>query len=216
MTFEGFTHAAKEYYQINDPFLYGLIRLAEDAGLPATYWQTHPYLWFLTDFKLLNRTHGTRKNMTALSFSRGFGAQSRSISRLFGCFYSLAQATGLPSADSDQGRSDQDQQSIDPEFPFCLSLSTPRIDQPASLGKVLAQFGRFWSTVPPAAPGWVGLASRGHATTRNAVSPIDSADTSPFLSRHRKSPALCGPPIRLEPAGSQSSAACLQNSLGVR
>jgi hypothetical protein len=43
-------------------------------------------------------------------------------------------------------------------FPSDLTLS---IGQMASLGKVLAQ---FWSTVPPAAPGGVGLASRGHAT----------------------------------------------------
>jgi len=61
-------------------------------------------------------------------------------------------------------------------FRFDSPISTPPVDQTASLVKVLAQ---FWSTVPPAAPGWVGLASRGHATRINAVGPIDCADTSP-------------------------------------
>src|SRR5882762_2989243 len=64
----------------------------------------------------------------------------------------------------------------DRNFRFASPISTQRIEQSASLGKVLAQ---FWSTVPPAAPGWVGLASPGHATPRNAVCPIDSADTFP-------------------------------------
>ena len=67
-------------------------------------------------------------------------------------------------------------------FRFASPISTSGIRQPASLLKGLAQ---FWSTVPPAAPGGVGLASRGHATARNAVFPIDSADTSPSPPLHR-------------------------------
>jgi hypothetical protein len=80
-------------------------------------------------------------------------------------------------------------------FPSDLTLS---IGQMASLGKVLAQ---FWSTVPPAAPGGVGLASRGHATPRNAVYPIDSADTSPSPYVATK---ICCAPRAAYPAGTGS------------
>jgi hypothetical protein len=49
-----------------------------------------------------------------------------------------------------------------PEFPFSLSDFNSHIDQRASLGKVLPSLVQFWSTMPRGAPGWVGLASRGH------------------------------------------------------
>jgi hypothetical protein len=85
-------------------------------------------------------------------------------------------------------------------FRFASPISTPHLDQPASLGKVLAQ---FWSTVPPAAPGWVGLASRGHATPGNAVCLIDSADTSPSPHLVIK---ICCAPRAAYPAGRHNPA----------
>jgi hypothetical protein len=63
-----------------------------------------------------------------------------------------------------------------PEFPFCLSDLNSAC-RPNGLPR--QGFGPVLVTVPPAAPGWVGLASRGHATPINAVGPIDCADTSP-------------------------------------
>src|ERR1700682_393522 len=80
---------------------------------------------------------------------------------------------------------------------FQLRIYTNRPPS-ARFGPSLAQ---FWSTVPPAAPRWVSLASRGDATPGNAVCLIDSADTSPFPHLVIK---ICCAPRAAYPAGTGS------------
>src|SRR5713226_1661983 len=90
-------------------------------------------------------------------------------------------------------------------FPFDSPIPTRHLHRTAFLGKALA---RFWPTVFPGLPEGIGLASRGHATPRDTVFPIDSAHTSAPPLSSPKSAALRGP---AHPAGNGSgviSAAC--------